>query len=173
VRPLPPLQHHAAHCCNHSNAVEHTRTGRRHVCHCAPYGSPSTSSSSPHGDAPVNHYAFTLEAAPIQVQGMPRRRDQSKTRQDRRHLHGTVRHTSPRSQIVRHTCESSSPWSIKGRRPPSPRGTEDKRRHTARSPSFLLYWHSPQSLLLGFGGHTFSPTRLVAAPLQAPRCKAI
>jgi hypothetical protein len=53
--------------------------------------------SSPHGDASVNHYASTLEAAPVQVQGTPRRRDRSNIRQDGRHLHGTVRHTSTRS----------------------------------------------------------------------------
>jgi hypothetical protein len=35
------------------------------------------------------------------------------------------------------------------------------------------YWHSSQSLRLGLGGHASSPTSLVAAPLQAPRCKAI
>jgi hypothetical protein len=71
--------------------------GRRHACHCTPYGSPLTAPSIPHGDAPVNHYASTLEAAPVQEQGTPRRRDRSKIRQDGRHLHGTVRHTSTRS----------------------------------------------------------------------------
>jgi hypothetical protein len=50
------------HCCNHSNAVGHAGTGRGHACHCTPYGPPSTASSGPPGDAPVNHYAFTLEA---------------------------------------------------------------------------------------------------------------
>jgi hypothetical protein len=162
------------HCCNHSNAVEHAGTGRRHACHCTPYGSPSTAPSSPHGDAPVNHYAFTLEATPVQVQRTPRRRNRNKTRQDRRHLHRTVRHASPRSQIVRHTCKSSSPWSIKGRRSSSPRGTGTRyNTHTARSPSSLRYWHSPQSLLSVLGGHASSPAPLVAAPLQAPRCKEI
>jgi hypothetical protein len=49
-------------CGNHSNAVGHAGTGRRHACHCTPYGPPSTAPSGPPGDAPVNHYAFTLEA---------------------------------------------------------------------------------------------------------------
>jgi hypothetical protein len=84
VRPSPPLQRHAEHCSNHSNTVRHAGTGHRHARHCAPYGSPSTASSSPPGDAPVNHYAFTLETTPVQVQGTPRRWGQSKVRQDDR-----------------------------------------------------------------------------------------
>jgi hypothetical protein len=36
-------------------------------------------SSSPPKDAPANHYAFTLEAAPVQAQGKPRRHNQDKT----------------------------------------------------------------------------------------------
>jgi hypothetical protein len=59
----PLLQHHAGHCYNNSGAVEHAGTGRCHACHCTPYGSLSTASSSPFEDAPDNHYAFTLEAA--------------------------------------------------------------------------------------------------------------
>jgi hypothetical protein len=35
------------------------------------------------------------------------------------------------------------------------------------------YWHPPQSLHQGLGGHASSPALLIAAPLQAPRCKAI
>jgi hypothetical protein len=79
------------------SAVEHAGTGLRHACHCTPYGSPSTASSSPRGDAPVNHCAFTLEAAPVQVQDTPRRHDQGQVRQDNRQLLGPVRHTSTRS----------------------------------------------------------------------------
>jgi hypothetical protein len=124
VRPSPPLQCHAVQYCNHSNAVKHAGMGRRHAYHSTPYGSPSTAPSGLLGDTPVNRYASTLEAAPVQVQGTPRHCDRSKTRQDGRHLYGTVRHTSPCSQIVRHTCKSSSTWSIKGRRSPSPRGTQ-------------------------------------------------
>jgi hypothetical protein len=68
VRLPPCLQHHAGHCHNHSDAVGHAGTGRRHVCHCIPYGSPSTASSSPSEDAATNHYAPTLEAAAVRVQ---------------------------------------------------------------------------------------------------------
>jgi hypothetical protein len=68
VRPPPCLQHHAEHCCNNSIAVGRTGTGRRHACHCTPYGSPSTTSSSPSKDATTNHYAPTLEAATVRVQ---------------------------------------------------------------------------------------------------------
>jgi hypothetical protein len=68
VRPPPCLQHHAGHCYNHSGAIGHAGAGRRHACHCIPYGSPSTASSSPSEDATINHYAPTLEAATVQVQ---------------------------------------------------------------------------------------------------------
>jgi hypothetical protein len=46
VRPPPCSQHHAGHCYNHSGAMRHAGTGRRHACHCIPYGSLSTTSSS-------------------------------------------------------------------------------------------------------------------------------
>jgi hypothetical protein len=70
VRPPPRSQHHAGHCYNHSGTVRHAGTGRRHACHCIPYGSPLTASSSPSEDATVNHYAPTLEAATVRVQDM-------------------------------------------------------------------------------------------------------
>jgi hypothetical protein len=68
VRPPPCLQHHAGHCYNNSGAIRHVRTGCRHACHCIPYGSPSTASSSPSKDAMANHYTLTLEAATVRVQ---------------------------------------------------------------------------------------------------------
>jgi hypothetical protein len=68
VRPPPCSQHHAGHCYNHSGAVRHVGTGRRHACHCILYGSSSTASSSPSEDATVNHCAPTLEAATVRVQ---------------------------------------------------------------------------------------------------------
>jgi hypothetical protein len=71
VRPPPRLQHHAGHYYNHSGAVKHVGTGRRHACHCIPYGSPSAASSSPSEDATVNHYAPTLEATTVRVQDTP------------------------------------------------------------------------------------------------------
>jgi hypothetical protein len=71
VRPPPCLWHHAGHCYNNSIAVGRTVTGRRHACHCIPYGSPSTASSSPSKDATANHYALTLEAATVRVQDTP------------------------------------------------------------------------------------------------------
>jgi hypothetical protein len=69
VRPPPCLQHHAGHCYNHSGAVRHAGTGRRHACRCIPYGSPSMASSSPSEGATVNNYTPTLEAATVRVQG--------------------------------------------------------------------------------------------------------
>jgi hypothetical protein len=47
----------------------------------------------PSEDAPANHYAFTLEAAPVQVPDTPRRQDHGKDRQDDRQLPGAIRHT--------------------------------------------------------------------------------
>jgi hypothetical protein len=72
VQPPSCLQHHAGHCYNNSSAVGHAGTGRRHACHCTPYRSPSTASSSPSKDDTANHYAFTLEAAPVPVRDTPR-----------------------------------------------------------------------------------------------------
>jgi hypothetical protein len=68
ARPLPCLQHHTGHCYNHSGADGHAGTGRHHACHCIPYGSPSTASSSPSEDATANHWALTLEATTVRVQ---------------------------------------------------------------------------------------------------------
>jgi hypothetical protein len=122
VRPSPPLLRHAAHCYNCFDAIEHAGTGRRHACYCTSYGPLSTAPSSLPEDAPVNHHASTLEVAPVQAQDTPRRCDWSKIRQDGRQLHGTVCHTATHSEIVRHACKSLSPWPIKGRRSPPPRG---------------------------------------------------
>jgi hypothetical protein len=93
VRPPPCLQRHARHCYNNSSAVGHAGTGRHHACHCTPYVPPSTASSSPPEDATANHYAFTLEAAPVQVRNAPRRQDRGKDPQDGRQLPDAVRHT--------------------------------------------------------------------------------
>jgi hypothetical protein len=62
-RPPPCEQHHAGHCYNCSDAVRHAGTGRRHACHCIPYGSTSAATSGPCENATANHYAPTLEAA--------------------------------------------------------------------------------------------------------------
>jgi hypothetical protein len=124
VRPSPPLLRHAGHCYNYSDAVKHAGTGRRHACYCISYGSSPTAPSSPSEDAPVNHRASTLEVTPVQAHDTPQHRDWSKIRQDGRQLHGTVCHTTTRNKIVRHAYKSPSPWPIKGRRSPSPRGHE-------------------------------------------------
>jgi hypothetical protein len=124
VRPSPPLLRHTAHCYNCSNTIKHAGTGHRHACHCTSYGPLSTAPSSPlaGGDRTVNHYASTLEVAPVRAQDAPRRRDWSEIRQDGRQLHGTARHIATRREIVRHAYKSPSPWPIKGRRSPSRRG---------------------------------------------------
>jgi hypothetical protein len=75
VRPSLPLLRHAVHCYNYSDAIEHAGTGRRHACYCTSYGTSSTAPSSLPKGAPVNHYASTLEVAPVQAQDAPRRHD--------------------------------------------------------------------------------------------------
>jgi hypothetical protein len=145
VRPSPPLLRHATRCYNCSDAVEHAETGRRHASHCAAYGTLSAAPSSPPEGAPVNHYAPTLEAAPVRVQDTSRRRDWSKIRQDGRQLPSTVRHAATRSKIVRHACKSPSPWSIKGRRSPHRRGMGQRITFTFTPSASPRYWHLPQS----------------------------
>jgi hypothetical protein len=171
VRPSPPLSRHAARCYNCSGAIEHAGTGRRHASHYAAYGTLSAAPSSPPEGTPVNHYASTLEAAPVRAQDTPRRRDWSKIRQDSRQLPSTVRHAATRSKIVRHSCKSPSPWSIKGRRSPRRRDIGQRIAVTLTLSVSPRYWHLPQSLRSGLGGHASSPASLVATPLQAPRCK--
>jgi hypothetical protein len=70
-RSPPCVQHHAGHCGNNSGAVRHAGTGRRHACHCIPYGSSSAIPSSPPGDITANHCAPTLEATTVRVQDTP------------------------------------------------------------------------------------------------------
>jgi hypothetical protein len=133
VRPSLPLPRHAVHC---SNAVEHAGTGRRHACHCTSYGPLSTAPSSPLGAALVNHYASTLEVAPVRAQDAPRRCDWSKIRQGGHQPHDTVRHTATRVGKARHACNLLPPWSIKGRAAPSRRGrTRGQRTANAHTPS--------------------------------------
>jgi hypothetical protein len=171
VRPSPPLLRHAAHYYNCSGAVEHAETGRRHTSHCAAYGTLSVAPSSPPEGTPANHYASTLEAAPIRAQDAQRRRDWSKIRRDSRQLLSNVRHAATCSKIVRRACKSPSPWSIKGRRSPHRRGIGQRTSVTLMLSASPRYWHFPQSPRLGLGGNASSPASLVATPLQALRCK--
>jgi hypothetical protein len=156
--------------------VRHAGTGRRHACHCIPYGSTSAATSSPYENATANHYAPTLEATTIRVQDTPWWPDRGKDRQGGRLLCGVAHHTSPCIWIVRHACNSPSPWPIKGRWTPPPQGTRDNTRYDtthAHSPILPQHLNSFRSLHQGLGGHASSPVLLVAAPLQAPRCWAI
>jgi hypothetical protein len=123
------------------------------------------SSLSADEDRTVNRYPSTLEAAPVRVQGVPRRHDWSDIRQDGRQLHDTAHHAFIRGKIVRHACSSPSPWPIKGRVIPQPQGgrqtTTENDTH-ARIPPPPRYWHLPQSVPLGLGGQASSPSLLVA-----------
>jgi hypothetical protein len=99
MRPSPPSRRHPGHCSTIPDAVGARATRRRHACCCTPYGPPSAAPSSQRtgDDRTEDSYAATLEAAPGQTQGTPRRPARGKIRQDGRLLHGTVRHTITRS----------------------------------------------------------------------------
>jgi hypothetical protein len=147
--------------------LERTGAGRHHTCRCTSYGPPSTapSSLSADDDRTANHYATTLEAAPVRAQDAPRRHDWNEIRQDGRQLHNTAHHAFTRRRIVWHACKSLSPWPIKGRAIPQPQGTasgDDGRRPHACFPPSPRYWHLPQSIPLGLGGQASSPSALVA-----------
>jgi hypothetical protein len=73
-------------------------TRRSHANCCAPYNLPS---AAPPNQRAGGHrtsvpYTATLQAAPGQIQGMPRRAAKSEIHQDGRLLHDTIRHTSTR-----------------------------------------------------------------------------
>jgi hypothetical protein len=64
---------------------------------------------------------------------------------------------------VRYACKSPSPWPIKGRAIPQPQGTQDNtQRQTVITRTLSRYWHLPQSIPPGLGGHASSPATLVA-----------
>jgi hypothetical protein len=146
-----------------STLLEGTGTGHRHDRHCAAYGPPVGGTLEPArgGGQTTNHYAATLEAAPVRAQDAPRRPDWSRIRQDGRQLRGTARHASTRRRIVRHACKLLPPCPIKGGAVPRPQG-DDGRRSPTRSPPSPRYWHLPQSIPLGLGGQASSPATLVA-----------
>jgi hypothetical protein len=80
--------------------LKRTGTGRRHDRHCTSYGLSLTPPSSPPagGGRTANHYATTLEVAPVRAQDSPRHLNRSEIRQDGRQLRGAARHTSTRWQ---------------------------------------------------------------------------
>jgi hypothetical protein len=73
----------------------------------APLG--GTLESARGGGRTTNHYAVTLETAPVRAQDAPGRLDRSRICQDGRQLRGTTSHTSIRREIVRHTCKLLPP----------------------------------------------------------------
>jgi hypothetical protein len=74
------------------------------------------------GGRTTNHYAATLEVAPVRAQDTPRRPDWNEIRPDGRQLHGTARHASTRRRLVQHACKLPPPWPIKGEAVPQPQG---------------------------------------------------
>jgi hypothetical protein len=90
----------------------------------AAYGPPvdDTLESARGGGRTTDHYAATLELAPVRAQDAPRRLDWSNIRQDSRQLRGTARHASTRREMVQHACKVLPPWPIKGGAVPQPQG---------------------------------------------------
>jgi hypothetical protein len=165
VWPSPPLPRHAEHCGDIPMLLECTGTRRRHDRHCAAYGPPidGTLDSARSGGRTTNHYAATLETAPVRAQDAPRRLDWNRIRQDDRQPRGTARHASTCRKIVWYACKLPPPWPIKGGAVPQPQGTRDDGQQTpSRSPPSPRYWHLSQSKPLGLGGPASSPTTLVA-----------
>jgi hypothetical protein len=128
---LSALCGHPRHCSatpgtatTYPTLLECTGTGRRHDRHCATYGPPVDGTLEParDGGRTINHYAATLEAAPVRAQDAPRRPDWSRIRQDDRQLRGTARHAFTSRRIVRHACKLLPPWPIKGEAVPHPQG---------------------------------------------------
>jgi hypothetical protein len=137
MRPSPPLLHHAGRCGDIPVLLGRTGTRHRHDDHCATYRPPvnGTLELARHDGRSTSYCPDTLEAAPVRAQDTPRRLNGSGIRQDGRQLYDTVRHTATRRKIVRHACKSSSPWPIKGRAVPQPRGhgtTDSDHSHALR-----------------------------------------
>jgi hypothetical protein len=104
--------------------LECTGTRRRHNRHCAEYGPPVDGTLEPAcgGGRTTNHYAATLEAAPVRAQDAPRHLHWSRICQDDHQLRGTAHHASTRRKIVWHACKLLPPWPIKGGAVPHRRG---------------------------------------------------
>jgi hypothetical protein len=156
--------------------LECTGTRRRHDCHCAVYGPPADDAleSARGGGRTTNHYAATLEAAPVRAQDAPRRLSWSRIRKGDRQLRGTAHHTSTRREIVRHACKLLHPWPIKGGAVPQPQGghgTTTAITHTLSAFSTILELTSINTSGTWRPGllshHACSP------PLRAPRCNAV
>jgi hypothetical protein len=62
---------HSGRCGNGSGAAERTGTGRRLVCHHAPYGPTSAAPSSLSEDITAIHRPSTLESATVRVRDRP------------------------------------------------------------------------------------------------------
>jgi hypothetical protein len=107
VWPSPPLLHHVRRCADILALLERAGTRHCHNGHCATYGLPvnGTLELAHHGGRSTNYHAMTLEAAPVQVQGAPRRLNGSGIRQDGHQLYGNVRHTVTRIEIVLRACK--------------------------------------------------------------------
>jgi hypothetical protein len=125
------------------------------------------------GGRATNHYAATLEAAPVRAQDASRRPDWSKIHQDGRQLRGTARHASTRRKIVRRVCKLLPPWPIKGGAVPQP---QDRGRRIAITHTLFAFTTILALASINTSG-TWRPGLLshhaCSPPLRAPRCEAI
>jgi hypothetical protein len=155
--------------------LKRTGTRHHHACHCASYGPLLTAPSNrpAGGGRTTNHYATTLEAAPVRAQDAPRRPDRSKIRQDGRQLRGTARHASTHRRIVRHACKLLSPWPIKGRATPQPQGTQRRIAITHTLSAFTTILALASINTSGTWRPGLLSRHACSPPLRAPRCKAI
>jgi hypothetical protein len=109
-----------------------TGTGRHHDHRCTSYGLSLTPPSSRPADdgRTVNHYAITLEAAPVRAQDSPRRPAGARFARTTVNSATLLAMASHVGKIVRHTCKLLSPWPIKGGAIPQPQGDNRDDRHT-------------------------------------------
>jgi hypothetical protein len=169
---LSTLRSHPRHCSATLGTVttsptlwKRTGIGRHHNHRCTSYGLSLTPPSSRPADdgRTVNHYAITLEAAPVRAQDSPRRPAGARFARTTVNSATLLAMPSHVGKIVRHTCKLLSPWPIKGGAIPQPQGGQQRRSaylHAFRpSPR---YWHSPQSIPPRPGGPASSPASLVA-----------
>jgi hypothetical protein len=122
----------------------------------------------------TNHYAATLEAAPVRAQDAPRRPGRGRICQDGCQLRGTTRHASTHREIVRHACKLLPPLAYKRRG--SPPATGDTGRQTAITHTLSAFSTILPLASINTSG-TWRPGLLshhaCSPPLRAPQCEAI
>jgi hypothetical protein len=136
---LSTLRGHPRHCSATLGTVttsptlwKRTGIGRHHDHRCTSYGLSLTPPSSRPADdgRTVNHYAITLEAAPVRAQDSPRRPAGARFARTTVNSATLLAMPSHVGKIVRYTCKLLSHWPIKGGAIPQPQGDSRDDRHT-------------------------------------------